>query len=598
MSEMPVEVEDKKDAPELFEGEETGSSWHGDIPRLPERPQEELEAASAEAGQLTSLSDWMAGIPDAVKLSDMSIPGTHESCALHEEWSFGYAKCQDWGLASQFSAGVRFVDIRCRVVGSGDKRSFAVHHGEVYQEMMFGDAVQQCWDFLRAHPRETVLMRLSQAKSQVSADEFRWVFENSYAGSLSRFHRGTTIPTLGEVRGKIVLMTQGPYIGGLNLGSGTLFDTQDVWERPTVQAKKLLVGSHLAKAVNAGASRSKIFMNYTSANSGPQYGITPRDYARELNPFTLSEINGKPSDKRTGVIAMDFVSSAATGAIVRMNQQPSNDIGLLTHTGSAWSAPALPWPGSKTPDAPALAPLGGKLYCAVRGLGNQIYISRLEAGKWSGFVRVASLLTHHAPALTAFNGKLYLAYTGTNANEPNILSSADGTTWSSQTRLPGRADTGPALAVRDNVLHCAYGASGEIWYNWSTNSAATSWTKSYQVPGAGTAHAPALATHQGKLYLAYRRTLSGKITIHTNTSSGWGASIDLPGTTLSTPALGVRGTTLNCVVRGGDDKLWHSSLNGTSWSSFQKINETTTTLSGPAIAAPDANNLYLVYRSA
>ncbi|MCZ1006816.1 phosphatidylinositol-specific phospholipase C domain-containing protein [Streptomyces lydicus] len=333
MNEIAAE-EEMNAAPELLEklpehGESDPSVYEEEAPPPAEKPLEELphekwagKSAPADAGQVMPLSDWMAGVPDNIKLSDMSIPGTHESCSRYDTWSFGYAQCQDWSLPQQFAAGVRFVDIRCRVVGGGSGRSFAVHHGDVYQKMMFGDAMQQCWDYLQAHPGETILMRLSQTKSNESAETFRWVFDNSYATWRYRFHIATSVPDLGQVRGKIVLMTRAPYIGGLNLGS-SLFDTQDVWERPTIAYKKQLVHNHLVKAINAGSSRSQIFMNYTSANSGPQYGVTPWAYARDVNPYTLSEANRLYSPgRRVGVIAMDFINhhSAVTAAIVKMNK--------------------------------------------------------------------------------------------------------------------------------------------------------------------------------------------------------------------------------------------------------------------------------------
>ncbi|MFE3527014.1 phosphatidylinositol-specific phospholipase C domain-containing protein [Streptomyces sp. NPDC059161] len=346
MSETPVE--DTKDLtaellPELPRDQgDAELAEYGEEAAPPPKPVEALsqeksqqlwagEAAPADAGQVMPLSDWMAGVPNNVSLTDMSIPGTHESCSLHDTWSFGYATCQRWNLAQQLNAGVRFVDIRCRVVGSGTGRSFAVHHGDVYQKMMFGDALGQCVAFMAAHPGETILLRLSQTKSNASEADFRWVFENNYAAWRPWLHIATSIPTLGQVRGKIVVMTRDPYIGGLNLGSSTLFDTQDVWDRPTVAYKKQLVHNHLVKAVNAGTSRSKIFMNYASANSGPQYGITPWGYARDVNPYALSEVNRLyASGRRLGVVAMDFIDhhSAISAAIVKMNRTGRYPIAL------------------------------------------------------------------------------------------------------------------------------------------------------------------------------------------------------------------------------------------------------------------------------
>ncbi|AYV25146.1 1-phosphatidylinositol phosphodiesterase precursor [Streptomyces sp. ADI95-16] len=612
MSELPVE--DEKAAPQLLEMLPGGGEA---VPLPSEKPEEELPlhdpwasgSVPAGAEQITaSLSDWMADIPDTVKLTDMSIPGTHESCALHDTWSFGYATCQEWSLPQQLAAGVRFVDIRCRVVGSGTGRSFAVHHGDVYQKLMFGDAMQQCWDFLQAHPGETILMRLSQTKSNESAADFRWVFENSYAAWLYRFHIATSVPALGQVRGKIVLMTRDPYIGGLNLGSSP-FDTQDYWDRPTIAYKKQLVSNQLAKAINAGPSRSQMFMNYTSANSGPQYGVTPLDYAKEVNPHTLAELNRLYSPGgRTGVVAMDFINrqSAVTGAIIRMNRQPSDDIALVAHNGSAWSGPILPWPGSKTNDAPALAMHGGNLYCAVRGLGNQIFVSRRETnGQWTGFGQVPGVVTQSAPALASFNGRLYLTYrvssNDTNNNSCGVRSSTRGDDWTAHDRVNVTYTTGGgALASHlGRLWHAVAGQSRSIMVGSFSGS---SWWLSADTKIHQTTAAPALAAFQNKLYMAYRG-LNNQVFVtvrddRVGASSPWPAAVQLPGSTTASPALAVRGNTLYCAVRGGDDRIYLSSHTGSGWSAFSPITTAdTVTRTGPALAAPDATDLYLAYRA-
>ncbi|MFI6475987.1 hypothetical protein ACIBL5_37860 [Streptomyces sp. NPDC050516] len=274
--------------------------------------------------------------------------------------------------------------------------------------------------------------------------------------------------------------------------------------------------------------------------------------------------------------------------------KPSNAINVLTHkTASGWSAPVNAWPGSASSDAPVMATLGDTLYCAVRG-GNRIYTSRLTAGRWEPFRQVPHLITGHAPALTAFNGRLYLAYTG-SYNDALLLSSANGIDWAPQIQLPGYATTAPALGVRDGILHYARGYGASIVYDWSPD--ARTWKNLGTAPAAMTFHAPALATHQGKLYLAHRDLMTGKIYVAANTSSGWQNRVNLPGSTPDAPALGVRGDTLYCAVRGGDDKLWLSGLTSAgTWNTFQHIPGTTVTFSAPGIAGYN-NDLYVTYRS-
>ena len=80
-------------------------------------------------------ANWMARLPDSHLLSQLSLPGTHDTCALYNGFSFGFAKCQAWALADQLNAGIRFIDIRCRHLGD----RFAIYHGVIDQRISFDD---------------------------------------------------------------------------------------------------------------------------------------------------------------------------------------------------------------------------------------------------------------------------------------------------------------------------------------------------------------------------------------------------------------------------------------------------------------------------
>lgn len=274
-------------------------------------------------------ANWMSRVPDDVKISDLSIPGTHESCARFDGASAGHARCQDekLGFEIQLHSGIRYVDIRCRATNG----IFAIHHGPVYQKWNFGHVLQACWDFLQKFRSETVLMRIQQEYSNVSQAAFQAIFNGHYGQWHYRFHISSTIPTLGEVRGKIVLISGNPYLGkGLQYTNDNTFDIQDLYNAASPSVKKPSVTRHLDKAINAGPRRQKIFINHTSANN---LSITPWGFARELNPYTRGEVNGKYAPGRSvGVIAMDYWnrrnSSVShwenmenTAAVYRMNRR-------------------------------------------------------------------------------------------------------------------------------------------------------------------------------------------------------------------------------------------------------------------------------------
>lgn len=63
-----------------------------------------------------SLSSWMGQIPDDVLLSNITVPGTHDSCAMS---NIPFVRTQYLSIAKQMEAGLRFLDLRCRVHSDG-----------------------------------------------------------------------------------------------------------------------------------------------------------------------------------------------------------------------------------------------------------------------------------------------------------------------------------------------------------------------------------------------------------------------------------------------------------------------------------------------
>ena len=191
-------------------------------------------AADESYRTLTSANhpDWMRSVPDATSLAAMSIPGTHETMSIHggdavqTQEAYG-----DSGgtLAAQLKAGIRMIDIRARVF-EGD--AFTIHHGAVYQVANFTDVLNTAGAFLDQNPSETVLVRLKHectggtgsCKDSEGQRSFEDIFDtyrdtndaakaHFWAPSVNR-DQGAATPTLGEVRGKIVLVVMNGTAGG------------------------------------------------------------------------------------------------------------------------------------------------------------------------------------------------------------------------------------------------------------------------------------------------------------------------------------------------------------------------------------------------
>ena len=111
----------------------------------------------------------LAKLGDNLMLSQLNIPGTHESCA-HATYVHDWADCQDWSLQDQLNHGIRYIDIRCRHINDG----FDLYHGDVqivsslYSNAglkFAADVRDVCVAFLKANPKECIIMQIKRESS-------------------------------------------------------------------------------------------------------------------------------------------------------------------------------------------------------------------------------------------------------------------------------------------------------------------------------------------------------------------------------------------------------------------------------------------------
>jgi hypothetical protein len=173
-----------------------------------------------EADNEATHEDWMSWIPDTVRLMDLSLPGTHDTMADCDEQDGtldcvleGWTETQGLILANQLRAGIRVLDIRLR----NKNNLLDVHHGPTNLGSL-GVVVEALSDFLTIHPTETILMALKSeygpdGSDRHMAEVFKAEYWDQYPSlfwtSGTRSGSYCTVPTLGDVRGKVVLITSG-----------------------------------------------------------------------------------------------------------------------------------------------------------------------------------------------------------------------------------------------------------------------------------------------------------------------------------------------------------------------------------------------------
>jgi len=248
-----------------------------------------------------SNEDWMADLPDSRRLSELSIPGTHDTMSLHGNW---YTKCQSMSLSEQLKAGIRAFDIRLapwRECATCEEYKLRLWHGFIDQKAFFdSDVLEVCIQFLRDHPTETILMRIKRElvkgnppvevwygrrqdfevnlknhiNTYIAAFE-KYVYDYVYGwnSSISKFE-GDSNPILDDklrpVRGKIVILdnVSGEGLFGINYSQDSLC-IQDYWDLVTnwdLYKKWRFVKEHLENAYSMEKPDS-IYVNFLSGSS-------------------------------------------------------------------------------------------------------------------------------------------------------------------------------------------------------------------------------------------------------------------------------------------------------------------------------------------
>ncbi|MFJ5225526.1 phosphatidylinositol-specific phospholipase C [Streptomyces sp. NPDC088400] len=266
--------------------------------------------ATAASRRVLATQDWMRGFADSTPVQRLTIPGTHNSGAR----SGGlYVACQSTTVAEQLNSGVRFLDVRCRAY----ENAFTIHHAAYYQNLNFDDVLGACRGFLQANPSETVLMRVKQEYSTESDAEFRRIFDTYLDGkgwrSLFRLDGG--LPTLGEARGRVVLLADNGGLPGVRYGDAGLFDIQDDYQaEPGAKYPKIE-----AQFRKAAQQPGKMYINYVSTAAL----LPPRWNSDRLNPQVHSFIDGSEASgwRGLGIVPLDFPAtrSGLVESLIRHN---------------------------------------------------------------------------------------------------------------------------------------------------------------------------------------------------------------------------------------------------------------------------------------
>lgn len=292
-----------------------------------------ITAPPAMAANISS-TDWMETVPDETKLSNMSIPGTHDSCTQYVDMRYIF-QCQDASVATQLIYGYRYLDMRLVLEQKHDQQTLVLKHSIARCKtsnspfagtLTLDDVLRDVSAFLDAHPTETVILCMKAENSKDDVAEIQKVLYQTIDKDPERWYLKNEIPTLGEVRGKIVLATRfddkfpvgfercGLYFGWADQGDRTVLsdptansvingrETLCVQDRYNYDVDDKITAIHTCLD-NSRAADDTFFLNFTSTSGSGAVGH-PKEYAKDIN-LDLYAYEWE-AGKAYGVVIVDF----------------------------------------------------------------------------------------------------------------------------------------------------------------------------------------------------------------------------------------------------------------------------------------------------
>lgn len=208
----------------------------------------------------------MSKLSDNTGFTQLSLPGTHNTMA-YKGCNTLHCKCNSINLLGQLKSGIRALDIRCRHFHN----ACTIHHGMEYLESNLDDVLGTIRTFLKSNPKEVVFMRLknehkAEGNSRTYDDTWQWY--NSRYSDIMSSHIPESNPTLGQVRGKLLVLhgsgNSKPYIQ----------DEYKVSDWTKLYDKWKHVKIHLIKT-NGQKDSGNIYINFLSGASSNFIHVNP-----------------------------------------------------------------------------------------------------------------------------------------------------------------------------------------------------------------------------------------------------------------------------------------------------------------------------------
>lgn len=290
---------------------------------------------------------WMATLDDETKLSAVTIPGTHDTCAQYVSLRYIF-QCQDTSVEEQLENGYRYLDIRIALAEKDKEPALVIKHNftvcrkgaspfsdKIYLE----DVIADVEAFLEENPTETVILCMKAENGDDDIAQVQKLLYGQIEKNENRWYLKNEIPTMDEVRGKMVLATRfedeigvGEERRGLNFnwidqGDKTVVDepyvlsmineTEKLWVQDRFNYNTDdKINAIVDDLENSQAADDTFSLNFTSTTGSKAVGH-PKKYATAINRY-LMEYDWQQSVSY-GILIVDFATEELARCIYQTN---------------------------------------------------------------------------------------------------------------------------------------------------------------------------------------------------------------------------------------------------------------------------------------
>lgn len=156
------------------------------------------------------LCRWMEKLDPSTPILQYNIPGTHDCVTKYVQFSH-ISRCQNLDIYSQLRLGIRALDIR--VQSEGDRLKMVHGIAKAFntpnkfgKQMDMSDVLGHCFRFLDENPSESIIFQFKNDSGTENEKCFDNLFYTYIKGNERGWFLENRVPTLGEARGKIVLI--------------------------------------------------------------------------------------------------------------------------------------------------------------------------------------------------------------------------------------------------------------------------------------------------------------------------------------------------------------------------------------------------------